>query len=157
MNDQIRAKLEFLNSVKQKYPALYRAAISKHSGGGMAGLGQTVDQMIAAQNAGTDFPNPLAVSGTAATDSGVPWYTSFLNSTMDTIKQLAPVYVSTQQANTCIQVNADRAKSGLSPLDCASSGLAPQVSVGVSPDVKYILYGVLGIGAVYLLLRSKRR
>lgn len=156
MNAQIRAKLQFLANVKDKYPQLYRAALSNRGSVGLSGLGETVEQMIAAQNAGTDFPNPLS-SGTASTDTSVPWYTNILNSAIDTIKQLTPVYVGTQQAKTCIQVNAERAKSGLSPIDCASGGLAPQVSVGVSPDVKMMMYIGLGIGAVYLLMRGLRK
>ncbi len=164
MNAQIRAKLQFLANVKDKYPKLYRAALSNRGSVGLSGLGETVEQMIAAQNAGTDFPNPLTSSvstpvssGTASTDTSVPWYTNILNSAIDTIKQLTPVYVGTQQAKTCIQVNAERAKSGLSPIDCASGGLAPQVSVGVSPDVKMMMYIGLGIGAVYLLMRGLRK
>lgn len=159
---QIRAKLMFLANVKDKYPQLYRAALGNPGGVGLSGLGLTVDEMIAAQNAGTDFPNPLGTStpvssGSASTDTAVPWYTNILNSAIDTIKQLTPVYVGTQQAKTCIQVNAERAKSGLSPIDCASGGLAPQVSVGISPDVKLIMYVGLGIGAVYLLMRAMRK
>lgn len=160
MNAQIRAKLLFLANVKDKYPRLYRAALTNPGSVGLSGLGATVEEMIAAQNAGTDFPNPLSTpvsSGTASTDTAVPWYTNILNSAIDTIKQLTPVYVGTQQAKTCIQVNAERAKSGLSPIDCASGGLAPQVSVGVSPDVKMMMYIGLGIGAVYLLMRGLRK
>lgn len=158
MNAQIRAKLQFLANVKDKYPQLYRAALTKPGSVGLSGLGTTVEEMIAAQNAGTDFPNPLnTATSSASTDTAVPWYTNILNSAIDTIKQLTPVYVGTQQAKTCIQVNAERAKSGLSPIDCASGGLAPQVSVGVSPDVKMMMYIGLGIGAVYLLMRGLRK
>lgn len=154
MSPQMRAKLTFLAQVKQNNPQLYRAAISHGQNSGLAGLGTTVEEMIAAQNAGTDFPNPLAPAPTPAADS---WYQSAINSTLDFIKQLAPAYVATKQAQTCISINADRARQGLAPIDCAAGGLAPQVSVGVSPDVKFMMYIGLGIGAVYLLMRSMRK
>lgn len=154
MNTQTRNKLAFLANIKQNYPGLYRAAINAGQNRGLSGLGATVEEMIAAQNAGTDFPNPLATSSTSSTIVDTPWYQSLINSTLDTIKQIAPVWVSTKQASTCIQVNAERAKSGLAPIDCAAGGLAPQVSVGVSPDVKMMMYIGLGIGAIYLLMRG---
>ena len=159
MNAQLRAKLQFLANVKRQYPALYNAAVVKRGGSGLAGLGLTVDEMIAAQNAGTDFPNPVSTSSntTVSTDTSVPWYTQAANSAIDAIKQLVPVYVGTQQAKTCISVNAERAKSGLAPIDCAAGGLAPQVSVGVSPDVKMMMYVGLGIGAIYVLMRAMRK
>lgn len=150
MNAQFRNKLMFLANIKQNYPELYRAAISRGQSGGLSGLGATVEEMIAAQNAGTDFPNPLDTTANAA---ALPWYQSIINSTLDTIKQIAPAYVATKQARTCIQVNAERAKKGLAPTDCSSSGLAPQVSVGISPDVKTLAYVALGLGAVFIAFR----
>lgn len=153
MNPSTSAKLKFLASVKATNPGLYNAAM--HKGGGLSGLGATVEEMITAQNAGTDFPNPLTASTTTALDT--PWYQSFLNSTIDTIKQLAPAYVATTQAKTCIDVNASRAKQGLSPVDCGAAGLSPQVNVGVSSDVRMMGYVALGIGAVALFMLTKRR
>lgn len=155
MYPNLRAKLMFLANIKQNNPALYRAAIMQGQSSGLAGLGATVEEMIAAQNAGTDFPNPLSTS--TATPAADTWYQSAINSTLDFIKQLAPAYVATKQAQTCISINADRARQGLAPIDCASTGLAPQVSVGVSPDVRLIMYVGLGIGAVYLLMRAMRK
>jgi hypothetical protein len=144
MNTAMQNKLRFLASVKRSNPRLYRAAVSKAQiSSGLSGLGITVDEMLAEQNA---FAEPVST----ATNS-----TSFAqtatNSVLDIIKQLAPVYVGTQQAKTCIQVNAERAKNGLSPIDCAAGGLAPQVGIGVSSDVKMIMYVALGIGAVFVL------
>lgn len=143
MHPQIRAKLQFLDSVKQNQPALYRAALQKH-GGGLSGLGETVEQMMARQDA---FAEPVA--------SNLPWYTQALNSAIDAMKQLAPAYVGVQQARTCLQINAERAKQGIAPMDCASGGLAPQVSVGISPDTRTMIYAALGIGALWLFMRKK--
>ena len=155
MNTQTRAKLAFLANVKKSQPRLYYAAITRGQNSGLSGLGDTVEEMIAAQNAGTDFPNPLSTTSDSAASGA--WYQNAINSTLDFIKQLAPTYVATKQAQTCISVNADRARSGLAPIDCAAGGLAPQVSVGVSPDVKMIMYVGLGIGAVYLVMRALKK
>lgn len=142
MSPQIRAKLEFLDSVKRKYPRLYIAAVKR--GGQLAGLGITQAEMLAEQDA------------FAESSASQPWYKQYLDSAVQTVKELAPAYVGLQQAKTCIQINADRAKQGLSPVDCA--GLAPQVAVGVSSDVKTFMYiglGVVGIIA-FMTLRKKR-
>lgn len=143
MDAQIRAKLRFLDTVKQTQPALYRAALQRR-GGGLSGLGETVEQMLARQDA---FAEPVT--------SNLPWYTQALNSAIDAMKQLAPAYVGIQQARTCLQINAERAKQGLDPIDCASGGLAPQVSVGISPDTRTMIYAALGIGALWLFMRKK--
>lgn len=157
MSPKMQAQLMFLANIKATQPALYRAAVTGGQNRGLSGLGATVEEMIAAQNAGTDFPNPLATSTPATSAAADTWYQSAINSTLDFIKQLAPAYVATKQAQTCISVNADRARQGLAPIDCAAGGLAPQVSVGISPDVKLIMYVGLGIGAVYLLMRAMRK
>jgi hypothetical protein len=113
--------------------------------GGLAGLGITTAEMLAQQDA---FAEP--VSGTVASQAK-----SILDSAIETIKQLAPAYIGIQQAKTCLQINADRARNGLPPMDCASGGLAPQVGIGVSPDVKMILWAALGIGALFLFMRKR--
>lgn len=141
MSPQIRAKLEFLDSVKRNYPALYNVAVKR--GGQLSGLGITQAEMLAEQDA---FAEPIA---------STPWYKSYLDSAIETVKQLAPAYVGLQQAKTCMQINADRARQGLGPIDCA--GLAPQVSVGVSPDIKTFMYLGLGVVAVIAFMTMRKR
>lgn len=145
----LHAKTQFLTRVRNEYPALFRAATQKS--GGLSGLGITVEEMLAEQNAFAEPKAPTSTSTAAAS-----WLDNALNSAIDAVKQLVPVYVGAQQAQTCVQVNADRARNGLAPIDCASGGLAPQVSVGVSPDVKYVMWGALAIGGVYLLTKKRR-
>lgn len=149
----LHAKTQFLTHVRRAYPALFRAATLKAEkrSPGLSGLGISVEEMLAEQNAFAE-PGTPSSTGTAAAS----WLDNALNSAIDAVKQLVPVYVSAQQAQTCVQVNADRARNGLAPIDCASGGLAPQVSVGVSPDVKFIMWGSLAIGAVYLLTKKRR-
>jgi|WetSurMetagenome_2_1015567.scaffolds.fasta_scaffold562844_2 hypothetical protein len=140
-----REKLRYIGMVKQRYPQLFKAAVARMGGSrGLSGLGVTSAEMMAAQDA---FAEP----GTASSS----WLTTATNTLLDTIKQLAPAYVGVQQAKTCLQINADRARQNLAPIDCASGGMAPQVAVGISPDVKLILWGALGIGAVWLLMKKR--
>lgn len=54
------------------------------------------------------------------------------------------------------QINLERAQRGLPPL--SSSAVAPQVNVGLSPQVKQMLiYAALGLGAYLLLARKPAR
>ena len=145
MDNRTRAQLQFLAYTKAKHPTLYKAAVKRS--GGLSGLGITQAEMLAEQDA---FAEPTSGAET-------PWYRSLLDTTIATINQLAPSYVGIKQAQTCIEVNSARAKQGLSPIDCAASGLSPQVAVGVSSDVKYVLWGVLGLGAIFLFMNMKKR
>ena len=145
MNNSIRAKLQFLASVKANNPALYRAALRGSNSSGLSGLGETVEQMLARQDA---FAEPK-------TSGGWAWLDKILTAGIDVITKTAPVIVGTQQALACVKINAERAKIGQSPIDCASGGLAPQIGVGISPDVKYILWGALAIGAAFLLMKKR--
>lgn len=90
-------KLRFLAQVRKSYPQLYRDAMKRVATPtkGLSGLGITQDEMLAEQNEGL-------ITGANET----PWYQSVLNSAIDTIKQLAPAYVATKQAKTCIDINA---------------------------------------------------
>lgn len=143
MNNRTQAKLMYLERVKKFSPALYKAATMKVArAGGLSGLGATVEEMLAEQNA---FAEPAKAA----------WYDNILTSAVDAVKQLAPAYVGYKQQSQCLQINAERAKQGLPPVDCASAGLTPQVNVGVSPDTKIFVWAALGLGAVFLLLKRK--
>ena len=146
MNNAITAKLKFLANVKEKYPDLYRAAITRR-GGSLNGLGITVEEMLREQDA---FAEPKTVTTTNA----VPWYTTALNTTIETIKNLAPAYIGVKQAQTCLEINAALARQGKPPIDCAAGGLAPQVSIGLSPNTQMLLFAALGIGALWLFKRK---
>lgn len=151
MDIATKNKLRFLAGVKKDYPALYYAATGSNKGG-LSGLGITVEEMLAEQDA---FAEPIFTGTQTSTASGAPWYRDVLNSVLDSVKQLAPAYIGVKQAQTCVQINAERARNNQAPIDCAAGGLAPQVAVGISPDVKWILWGALGIGAMFLLMRRR--
>jgi len=147
---KVKAYTSFVRYVRTNYPSLYSAAVAKNSriiGGtrGLNGLGITVDEMLVEQNA---FAEPKTEQ----------WYESILGSLTDTIKNLAPAYVGVQQAKTCIDINAQRAKAGLSPLNCDAAGLMPQaqVNVGISKEIQMLAFVALGIGALYMFTQKVR-
>lgn len=152
---KVKAQTQFIRYVRANYPSLYSAAVAQNAriiGGtrgvvtrGLRGLGATVEEMLAAQDA---FAEPKTAQ----------WYESILGSLTDTIKNLAPAYVGVQQAKTCIDINAQRAKAGLSPLNCDAAGLMPQaqVNVGISKEIQMLAFVALGIGALYMFTRKGR-
>jgi hypothetical protein len=152
MDTATRNKLIFLNGVRRAHPELFRRATGGHRA--LSGLG----------DASTDFTDqvgsPVSVSSdvTPANDAvtAQPWWQESLNSVLSFIKDAAPAYVASQQARQCVSINADRARAGLAPLDCANSGLAPQVAVGVAPDVKYLGYAALGVLVFGVLMFSRK-
>lgn len=90
-------------------------------------------------------PNTTTVISQVATP-GEAWY--------DTLARALPMVAATYQQKQILGVQMDRAKAGLPPLDM--SQYAAGVNIGLSPDTsKLILYAALGIGAMFLLSRSR--
>lgn len=70
----------------------------------------------------------------------------------DTLKRSLPIIAATVQQKQILDVQMDRAKQGLPPLDASQYGVG--VSVGLSPEVmKMLMLGALGIGAAIFLSR----
>lgn len=133
MEIQKNSVLLFAAWLKSHYPKLYAAALNKTSGLG------AVD----------------TAASTAPTTAGT---TSWLDTIQNMLKQAVPVYLATYQQKQLIDVNVARAKAGLPPID--QSSFSPQVNVGVSPQVtdtaKIALYGLMGLGALFLISKRKR-
>lgn len=73
----------------------------------------------------------------------------------DSLTSLLPIIVATDQQRQLLQVQVDRAKQGLPPLDVSQYGAG--VQVGVSSNLqKLITYGGIGLLAV-LALHAVRR
>jgi hypothetical protein len=74
---------------------------------------------------------------------------------IDTLTKLVPALTMTAQQYQLMQLNIERAKKGLPPVDIASySGIG--VNVGLSESTKnLLLYGGVALVAVFLLTRSK--
>ena len=74
---------------------------------------------------------------------------------IDTLTKLVPALTMTVQQVQLMQLNIERAKNGLPPIDIASySGVG--VNVGLSPATRNLLiYGGVALLAVFLLTRSR--
>ena len=149
-----RQNMAYMRAVKQSHPELYRHAVNTvikksqlHGLGTAANYGNlTAEQVVALQNA--EFANmPYSPSTSAWADVA--------NQVTDFLKQTIPVYLGVQQAQTCLDINKQRAIKGLPPIDCAGAGLTPQVNVGVSKEIQTLAFAALGIGALYLFTRRK--
>lgn len=71
---------------------------------------------------------------------------------MDTLQRTLPVLVATYQQKEILDIQMERARQGLPPLDPSQYGVG--VTVGLSPDVKrWLLIGGAGLAAVLLLSR----
>ena len=157
----LKSKLQFIAWTQSRYPAVFNAALKKIGipVSKLAGFGNSVTSadMIASQDAfagAFDAATTAPATTTNAAPSLLDQATTALTSL---ITNLAPVYASSQQAKTCIQVNAQRAGTGLAPVDCSTAGLAPQVAIGVSPGVSTILWVTVGLVGVGLLMTFKRK
>ena len=137
MEIQNNAVLQFALWLKKRYPKIYSASISK---GGLSGLGDTA---------------PTDTTTAAAT-------TSWLDTISNTLKSIIPAASAAYIAKQTIDVNIQRAKAGLPPID--SGALAPQVNVSLPPAQvaqltsagKYALYGVGALGILFILSKRKR-
>jgi hypothetical protein len=84
---------------------------------------------------------------------------SILDRSLDTLQKLLPTYYQYQTQRQLIDLNIERAKQGLTPVD--SGTLAPTVKVGVSSDIQRMLtfglVGAFGLAALNIFTRNKRR
>lgn len=158
--NSLRQNVAFLVAAKRAYPDIYRAAVNKTigrmaRGTQMNGLGAsanygdlTAAQVVALQDA--EFANmPYSPAPTTSAWADVA------NQVTDFLKQNIPTYLGIQQAQTCLDINKQRAIKGMAPIDCAGAGLTPQVNVGVSKEIQTLAFAALGIGALYLFTRRK--
>ena len=74
---------------------------------------------------------------------------------IDTLQKLIPALTMTVQQVQLMQLNIERAKGGLPPIDIASySGIG--VNFGLSPETKNLLiYGGIALVAVFFLTRGR--
>jgi hypothetical protein len=74
---------------------------------------------------------------------------------IDTLQKLVPALTMTVQQVQLMQLNIERAKGGLPPIDIASySGIG--VNFGLSPETKNLLiYGGIALVAVFFLTRGR--
>lgn len=139
MEIQNNSVLQFAEWLKRTHPQIYAMAVNKNAG--LSGLGDTA---------------PTSTTTPAGT-------TSFLDDVLGIVKQSVPVLLGTYQQKQLIDINVERAKQGLPPID--QTGIAPQVNVQLQPDqmtqvtqpIKYALFGVFGLGLLFIILNSRKR
>ena len=171
-------KLAFLDSVRRSQPQLFAAAVAdarRYRPGLRAGFADTIRNRMMRGNQGvpqmvidTLPPNFPGLSGLGETwqemmdaqdafaePKTVKWYEGALNTLVDSVTKLAPVYVGYKQQKQCLEINAARARAGQPPINCSDAGLTPQVNVGLSANLMPILYGGLAIAGLFLLLKRK--
>lgn len=108
---------------------------------GIVPVGMTREQYNSLQATNPGAAQIIADSQTP----GEPWW--------QTAQKIALAIVQTDQQRQIMNMNIERARQGLPPVDpTAYSGLG--VQVGLSPSTQnLILIGVLGLGAILLLAR----
>lgn len=73
----------------------------------------------------------------------------------DTLQRVLPMIVATAQQKQILNIQLERAKQGLPPLDNSQFGVG--VNVGLSSETKNMLFlAALGIGAAIFLSRKRR-
>lgn len=82
-----------------------------------------------------------------------------LDKSLDALQKILPGYYQYSAQKQLIDLNIERAKQGLTPVD--SGALAPTVKVGVSSDIQRMLtfglVGAFGLAALSIFTRNKRR
>lgn len=75
----------------------------------------------------------------------------------DTLQRLLPILATTYQQKQLLDVQVDRARSGLPPLD--ASMYAPGVQVGLSSDTTktLLMFGGAALAVLFLMSRRVRR
>lgn len=146
METNLQKKADYIRFLKAYMPNVYNRAVTvAQSRSGLSGLGETVEEMLARQDA---FAEPTTQNGS--------WLDSLrygFDSIIRSANQALPVYAGIKQNELLLKVNADRLARGLAPI--SASELSPQVNFGVSKEMQYFLFAALGIGALYLLTRKR--
>lgn len=71
---------------------------------------------------------------------------------MQTLTRSLPILTATYQQRQLLQVQVDRARAGLPPLDVSNYGAG--VQIGLSKDTKnMLLYGGIGIAALFVFAK----
>ncbi len=112
----------FLAWAKKRMPQAYADVMNRHGRG--AGLGEAA-----------------ATDTTAAQPAGI------LDTLVNNIGKIGTAYAQYQSQKSLINLNMERAKQGLPPIDAGD--VAPQANVGIAPATRNMLY--VGIGALVLI------
>ena len=155
-----RATMRFLSWLRKFSPEMH-ASVMERLGGREAPANGPLNRLSNSWDlAGLGAESPLIVGTTTTTSTTTdkPWYMEAL----DFAKQAVPAYLAYDAQKDLMDLNMERAKQGLDPID---PGLvAPQVTMqhqlppetrGLIDQMKMggnlLLWGALGIGAFFLV------
>lgn len=112
--------------------------------------GQTTDDLSPQWSASLDATAPgISAVITQQQAPGESWY--------DSLARALPIVATTVQQGQILQVQMDRAKQGLPPLDASQFGIGVNANVGLSADTKQLLtYAGIGVAIMFLMHHSKR-
>jgi hypothetical protein len=117
---------------------------------GLAGLGQ--DSYGVDDYATPEAQAIIAADAASGADVSAPWYQSLVQ--LGT--QALTAYTQFRSTDQLMQLNVERAKHGLPPIDVTAYG--PQVGVGIAPQTQqFLTYALVGAGALIALLALKKR
>jgi hypothetical protein len=131
MDKRTAAKVKFIAWAKRRYPRLHAEAVRAHAP--RSGLGDVT-----------------------ATDTPAAAQTGMLDNIVNTIGKLGTAYAQYKSQSQIIDLNVQRAKAGLPPIDAGD--IAPQANVGIAASTRTMMYA--GIGALVLvgvLMAASRR
>lgn len=92
---------------------------------------------------------------TAVTTNPTTNQTNWFTGVLQNITQAGASYLSLKQQSDLIKMNNQRLASGLAPLN--SDDYAAQVRFGLDPTTRYMVIGGIGVLALVLLTRGRRR
>jgi hypothetical protein len=94
----------------------------------------------------------IAADVASGVDVSAPWYQGLIQ----TGSQALQAYLQFRSTDQLMQLNIERAKHGLPPIDVSAYG--PQVGVGIAPQTQqFLTYALVGAGALIALLALKRK
>lgn len=131
MTRRQESRRAFLEMLRVRRPEIYQRVIERASraqGRGLSGLGET-----------------------AVTVDNQSWWDKLIAG----IQQLAPTYAQYQLSKDLYDLNMQRAKQGLPPVD--ASAVSPQMNVGLSPETRLLVLGMGGVALIAVLALARRR
>lgn len=137
------AKRQFLQWLETANPSLYVKVIDEAgkrlATSGVAGLGQTTTTTAASSSWWDSISNALKSIGTAAST-------------------IVPTVLNAQTQQKVLNLQLQRAASGLAPIDTSQITLPPTATatVGLSSGTTALLWGGVAVLGVFLLMRMSR-
>lgn len=135
MDARTKAKVQFIDWAKRRFPRVHAEAIRR-----------SVPKTVRNSGLGEAAPTDAAPSATA----------SVLDNVVNTIGKLGTAYAQYKGQSQIIDMNVQRAKAGLPPIDAGD--IAPQANVGIASSTRTLMYvGIAAIFAIGAMAALRRR